>query len=427
MINKFLLTILVVLISVESDFCFGQYVEIDTFKLKGNSKTLLMPWEQMNFPVIRTKNSQKNAAINNDIFFRFTNRKRKNKSLKVDLENWIEDIISYFYFETTLNKSGLLSFNMSAEGCGAHCSNWTDYFNYDTQTGEWLNISKIIDTTGSFRNRVYRDVALAFRHEKKILKQGLNDPVYPIDKTSYEWALEYYNSCEKAFSLKEFSLQSDRICIIVPCDLPYAIRCYEPYISLNYNFTEIDSFLQGKLKAHVLNKNYYKDFEPSSEYYLTPVDSAQVQKFWNNYNSGKTPQPISLYLKDERGKTIYKFKEDQLEFYSGTTLSVLEVKHLDGIKKVIRLVSEYDACYTDYFVNYFLVTDNDSLIQLPVINYTLFDYRSKIREYRFPNQKFGLPNKILLTNSEFNQGLQVTRVAIQKIYNWDGGKWSPEK
>ena len=146
----------------------------------------------------------------------------------------------------TYNRNGILSINVSAEGCGAYCTSWTDYFNYSTSNGEWLNISDVINNTVEFKRRVDKDKKEQYAEQKRLLKEMLNDQDSELDEATYEWALENYDDCEKNSDLESFAIYQDRIKIIEDCYLPNAIKNLTPIIELNYNFSEMGEGLKIK-------------------------------------------------------------------------------------------------------------------------------------------------------------------------------------
>tara|TARA_R110001583_G_scaffold182390_1_gene340204 strand:- start:17 stop:589 length:573 start_codon:yes stop_codon:yes gene_type:complete len=167
------------------------------------------------------------------------------------------------------------------------------------------------------------------------------------------------------------------------------------------------------------------DFKESNEYDLTEIDSIVAENYWNN-NTNKT-EPILRYLKNQDGKIITKFDISELEFYSGSSIKVLSINNLKNITQIIHLQSSYDACCTNYYSNYFLKTENGKLIELPEVEYLHCDGPTPIKELRFPNQKFGKKNQILLTKSTLNKDYKVESVEIIKTYFWDGEKIILEK
>ena len=163
-----------------------------------------------------------------------------------------------------------------------------------------------------------------------------------------------------------------------------------------------------------------KDFTESEEYYLTEIDSITIKKYWEKFPSMNPHEPIPIYLKDKNGRTLYEIKISELEFYSGTTIEVLDINNLKNIEQIIRLESGYDACCTNYYSTYLLKTKEGKLIKLPEIDNLHCDGPEPRFEYRFPNQKFGTENQIVLSKLFLNDEFEVDSIDRQNIYSWDG-------
>lgn len=163
-----------------------------------------------------------------------------------------------------------------------------------------------------------------------------------------------------------------------------------------------------------------KDFIKSTQYYLTEIDSLTIKKYWENFPTENAPEPISIYLKDNNEQILYEIKISELEFYSGTKIEILNINNLSNIEQIIRLESKYDACCTNYYSTYLLKTKEGKLIELPESEYLHCDGPTPISEYRFPNQKFGIKNQILLTKSNLNDNYEVESVEVLKKYSWNG-------
>jgi hypothetical protein len=142
-------------------------------------------------------------------------------------------------------KNGLISLNISAEGCGAYCTSWTDYFTYN-ETGQYITIDQIIDITGGFKNRVMADKAKQYQQQKQELKEMLHAKNTELDKNTYNWSLAQFENCENEFTVHSFALYSDRIEIIDNCDFPHAIKNLTPTTVLKYHFVDIEKDLKIK-------------------------------------------------------------------------------------------------------------------------------------------------------------------------------------
>ncbi len=225
---------------------FGQSVQIDTFRLEKSERFKDIQSDKMNFPLVRSGKKEIDVLINNDLKNRFTRNEYPNGTLDSTLIKWAGDQIVFLDFEVTYNQNGILSINVSVEWCGAYCTRWTDYFNYSTTNGKWINISDVIDTSGEFKVKVNKDKQTQYERQKVELKEMLDAPDSGLDESTYKWALENYEECEKNSNLESFAIYPDRLEIIEDCYLPNVIKNLTPIIELKYNFSEIGKYLKIK-------------------------------------------------------------------------------------------------------------------------------------------------------------------------------------
>lgn len=238
-----ILTIILVFLGT---IAFGQSVQIDTFRLNVSERLKGNQSDKMNFPIIRTGNKEIDSLINTDLKNRFTDYEYPTEDLDSTLIKWAGDQLVFLDFQVTYNRNGILSINISAEGCAAYCTAWTDYFNYSTSNGKWLNISDVIDNLTEFKARVCTDRKEQYAEQKRQLMELLKDQNSELDESTYEWALKYYADCEKNADLESFVVYPDRLEIIEGCDLPHAIRNLTPIIELIYKFSDIGKGLKIK-------------------------------------------------------------------------------------------------------------------------------------------------------------------------------------
>lgn len=223
----------------------GQKISVDTLFVPRTEKFSNLQNEKLKFPVIKTGNLKVDKAINTDLKNRFTNNEYPDLSTDSTLIKWSDGII-YLDFEVTYLKNELISLNISAEGCGAYCTAWTEYFTYNYVTGRFLTIDQIIDTTGNFKNAVIADKDKQYEQQKKELKEMWLDKNAELDEDTYKWALEQYENCERDFKLESFALHSDHLEIIEKCYLPNAIKNLTPTIELKYKYFDIKEDLKIK-------------------------------------------------------------------------------------------------------------------------------------------------------------------------------------
>ena len=233
-------------VKLESAFESGQTTQIDTLFLPRKEKFSTIQSEKLKFPIIKTGNQKVDSLINFDLKNRFTNNEYIALSTKEALLEFAGDQMVYLGFEVTYNQDGMLSLNISAEGCGAYCTSWTGYYNYSTQTGKFLTLEDIIDTSSKFKTKVLADKDKQYELQRQELKEMLLDKTADLNRETYDWALEEYNNCDNAFELKTFALHKEYLEIIAQCYLPHAIRNLTPIIELKYNYTDIKRHLKIK-------------------------------------------------------------------------------------------------------------------------------------------------------------------------------------
>jgi hypothetical protein len=238
--------ILIIILVFFGTMAFGQVVQIDTFRLAKSEHFKDIQSDQRNFPIVRSVDKKIDSIINRDLKNRYTRNEYPDETINSTLTKWAGDQIVFLDFQVTYNQHGTLSINISAEGCGAYCTNWTDYFNYSTLNGKWLNISDVIDTTAELISRVNKDKEKQYAEQKRELKEMLEDVDSGLDQLTYEWALKNYEECEKNSDLESFSIYPDQLEIIENCNLPNAIKNLTPIIELKYHFSEIGEHLKIK-------------------------------------------------------------------------------------------------------------------------------------------------------------------------------------
>jgi len=223
---------------------FGQNISVDTLFLPKTESLTHFQNDKLKFPIIKTGDLKIDNLINKDLKNRFTNNAFTNYPTDSTIIEWSNEQIIYLDFEVTYLKNGLISLNISSEGCGAYCTAWTDYFTYNYRTGQFITIDQIIDTTGNFKTLVVSDKDKHYEQQKKELKEMLLDKNAKLDEDTYKWALEHYENCDKEFTLEAFALHSDHLEIIEKCSLPNAIKNLTPTIVLKYEYVAIKNDLK---------------------------------------------------------------------------------------------------------------------------------------------------------------------------------------
>lgn len=245
--NRLTQILIFIAIFISSLTSFAQVSRVDTLIIPRTEASANIGMDQLMFPVIRTTNKDIENAINTDLKKRFTNNEFPEVPADSSLIKW-SDGISYLNFRVTYLEQGIISLHINAEGCGAYCTGWTDYFTYNYETGEYLTIDKVIDTTGKFRRKVIADKNQQYRQQVTDLKRRLKETEDGFDRYTYETVLEHYRECSRSFSFKSFALHNDHLEIIEECYLPNVIKSMSPEIDLSYRYENILKYLKLKLR-----------------------------------------------------------------------------------------------------------------------------------------------------------------------------------
>lgn len=198
--------------------------------------------EKMNFPIIKSKHPKIDSIINNDIKNRFTYNEYPTLPTQTSLNEWSSGQIVYIDFGVTFNKNGILSINISSEGCGAYCSSRTEYYNYSTKTGEFLTIYDVIDTSTQIVDAIIQDKNKQFLTQKNELKALLLKG--ELDNDSYDFAIENFEDCENSFNYETFLITEKEITIIYDCYFPNVIKSLAPVIVLKYDSSVMKNLTQ---------------------------------------------------------------------------------------------------------------------------------------------------------------------------------------
>lgn len=245
--------LILILFIISAIQCSGQTASFKEIKLKPNSKNYAPTGATIIFPIVKTNISKVDSLINSIVKEEVLLPDSINQSLTDALNDNINDygLINLSY-QVTYNRSGLLSFSIYREGCGAYCSSSNIYFNFDLQSGERLSMDDIIlkDKFDIFKNMVLTEKASVLNKYKIEEKSSLLNK--DIDSTTYDWAISQVDeNCMNQISMEYFSITPQSIEIIDKCEFPHAIRSQEPIIELKYSFKTLVNFLTPKFKKAI--------------------------------------------------------------------------------------------------------------------------------------------------------------------------------
>lgn len=104
---------------------------------------------------------------------------------------------------------------------------------------------------------------------------------------------------------------------------------------------------------------------------------------------------VDIITTDDTPHKISTLKISYLDALEDITLTVLPNPEIENIKEVIKVGVYYTSCCSSIETHYFMVTESDEYISLPMIENTYCeDITSKVK-YIFPGQASGKYNTIL--------------------------------
>ncbi len=186
-----------------------------------------------------------------------------------------------------------------------------------------------------------------------------------------------------------------------------------------------------------------QEFVPSEIYQVNQINKEFIDLNSVNNIEGKRVVPIYLFKnKDTISKVFDIYVEDiKAPYYEvyhecegvdvldcvdaeenlvDVEVAVNNEVDIKDVKNVILVKSLFTFCCESSHLKYFIETNKGEYFQLPELENIDCDEGLPFKEYRFPNQKFGMENKILLGVSYLNEDFEVDSYEIEKRFLWKG-------
>src|ERR1044072_444999 len=110
-------------------------VEVNEIKMKFGSEFHKAKEPDVVFPVISTGNKAVDDKINHFTISELTGDD-SSTNFSTTLFNAMNEGLSELDYEITLRGKEILSYRFDALGCGAYCTSYSIYFNFDLRTGD---------------------------------------------------------------------------------------------------------------------------------------------------------------------------------------------------------------------------------------------------------------------------------------------------
>ncbi|WP_394748048.1 hypothetical protein [Spongiimicrobium salis] len=106
------------------------------------------------------------------------------------------------------------------------------------------------------------------------------------------------------------------------------------------------------------------------------------------------------------------------DLFEGVALSVLESPDLEGVLEIIKIEVEYAACCSGVEAYYFMMTDTNDLVALPMLENVYCEGPEPNFQYIFPNQAYGTEGTILKTKVIYDDSFDIQKVAVLDRIVW---------
>ncbi|CAN5858413.1 hypothetical protein BH11BAC4_BH11BAC4_24110 [soil metagenome] len=231
---------------------FGQDVSFREIRRKAKTTYINNGDTTIIYPIIVTKNKQVEKIINDAIRSSVFEPEDLKKNQGQDLNAALETGLISLSYEVSFRRNGILSMNIFMEGCGAYCSSYTKYFNFDLRTGKTIGLKDIFKAgrLDSFSARVLEDKRKFL--EAYLLEEEKNIPEI-IDTSSFSIIKEKVTTdCMKTVEMENFSLSKSAFEITDPCEFPHILRSQEPIYELKYSYKDLEQVMNPAIRNRLM-------------------------------------------------------------------------------------------------------------------------------------------------------------------------------
>ena len=238
---KYFLTAILVIVMFRSS---AQTCTVSALQFKPNPKFFRTEGFSVSYPVVTVKDKKVSEKINAIIRSELIDAEFMELPLREAMNATLENGLVSMSYAVTFNRDGICSITVEAESCGAYCSGWSRYFNFDLNSGEAIGIDDLVkkDSLNILKDRVYSDKMTAIKKYKEELREALTRN--ETDSSTYDWAVGHVNGyCINTVRMDAYSLTDTGIEIKDRCEFPHAIQEQAPVYELNYSYKILEGFI----------------------------------------------------------------------------------------------------------------------------------------------------------------------------------------
>jgi len=225
----------------------AQTCTVNAIQFKPSIKFFSTQAYTVSFPVITTRDKKIGDKINETIQRELIDAEFMDLPFREAMKATLENGLISMSYSVTFNRDGICSITIAAEGCGAYCSAWYRYLNFDLNSGEIVSIDDMIKKVAlnSLKDRVFKDKIVALNKYKEEMQEALVRQ--EVDSSTYHWALtEVDGYCINTINMDAISLTDSGIEIKDRCEFPHAIQSQAPSYDLVYDYKLLEGYLEER-------------------------------------------------------------------------------------------------------------------------------------------------------------------------------------
>jgi len=135
----------------------------------------------------------------------------------------------------------------------------------------------------------------------------------------------------------------------------------------------------------------------------------------------------NLVRADHSSQIISTLTINDTELFEDIFLSTLEDPGLNGISEVIKMEVEYLACCAHVSSYYFMIDENNEVIELPELQNVYCENSDTDFQYIFPKQEYGISGNILQTQTFYKNISDIKYVNLKQSYAWNDNEFNFSK
>jgi hypothetical protein len=238
--------ILTLLFFILPSFVLCQKISVRSVTVQSSPHSVLV------YPIVHYKDARTAQAINDAIEKEVFGEVDRTKKVQARIKDLGESMYSLDY-SISYNDLYLLSFSIYIEACGAYCSSYTRYFNFDLNTGKSLSTDDLLlpALSNQFKKQLNERIIKSLAKEKS---DALTRTRQNEDSATRNWVIEEFDECIRRVSTGNFAIHADKLEFVYDCSFPHAIRAFEPANTFSYSIAQVQEYMKPAYRKRIVKR-----------------------------------------------------------------------------------------------------------------------------------------------------------------------------